>query len=65
MGVKVESLNVSKERLAQFQAEAEKLLEQGFKETQLQQYFADKYLCGVSVTYRNNNVIYNLHSMNV
>lgn len=65
MGVKVESPNVSKERLEEFQAAAEKLSERGYGETQLQQYLANAYYCGVSVTHTVNDTVYTLHSIKV
>lgn len=65
MGVKVESPNVSKERLGEIQAVAEKLLERGFKETQLQQYLASTYMCGVSLVYTAKDTVLTLHSISV
>lgn len=63
MGVKVECLNATQERLNEFQMEVERLWAQGLRKARLQHYLANRYMCGVSITYRRDDVIYNLHPL--
>ena len=62
MGVRVEASNASEEMLKGIQAVAEELYNRGYAQTQLQQHLANTYVCGVSVTYTRENIVFTLHS---